>query len=71
MVGFDTHNNQNQESGDVKGKHYELLNEVSTAIEAFMKDLNDQSLGEDVVGLTYSEFGRKAKEKQQGEPFDW
>ncbi|TCP28343.1 putative secreted protein (Por secretion system target) [Tenacibaculum skagerrakense] len=60
--GFDTHDNQIQESRDVKGKHYELLNEVSSAVETFMKDLNEQSLGEDVVGLTYSEFGRKAKE---------
>ncbi|WP_075344362.1 DUF1501 domain-containing protein [Tenacibaculum agarivorans] len=60
--GFDTHNSQNQANGDVKGKHHELLTEVSTAIEAFVKDLNEQSLGDDVVGLTYSEFGRKAKE---------
>ena len=60
--GFDTHNNQNQDNGDIKGKHHDLLNEVSTAIEAFVKDLNEQSLSDDVVGLTYSEFGRKAKE---------
>ncbi len=60
--GFDTHNSQNEENGDIKGKHNNLLTEVSTAIEAFVKDLNEQSIGDDVVGLTYSEFGRKAKE---------
>ncbi len=60
--GFDTHNSQIETNGDIKGKHHELLTEVSTAIKAFVKDVNDQSLGDDIVGLTYSEFGRKAKE---------
>lgn len=60
--GFDTHNNQIQGQADIKGKHYDLLSEVSSAVTTFVKDLNEQSLGDDVVGLTYSEFGRKAKE---------
>lgn len=60
--GFDTHDNQNQDNGDVKGNHYDLLSTVSSAVETFVNDLNSQSLGDDVVGLTYSEFGRKAKE---------
>ncbi len=60
--GFDTHNSQIETNGDIKGKHHELLTEVSTAIESFVKDVNEQSLGDDIVGLTYSEFGRKAKE---------
>ncbi len=60
--GFDTHNSQNEENGNIKGKHNDLLSEVSSSIEAFVKDLNEQSIGENVVGLTYSEFGRKAKE---------
>ena len=38
------------------------MDELSTAIEAFMRDLNSDSLAEDVVGITISEFGRKAKE---------
>jgi uncharacterized protein (DUF1501 family) len=60
--GFDTHNSQNQGNGDVKGKHYNLLNTVSSSIKNFVDDLKTQNLGNDVVGLTYSEFGRKAKE---------
>lgn len=60
--GFDTHNSQSQASGDIQGKHNDLLTEVSTAVEAFMNDLTSQTLADDVVGLTYSEFGRKAKE---------
>ena len=60
--GFDTHDSQIETNGDVKGKHQELLSEVSSAITTFIKDVNEQSLGDDIVGLTYSEFGRKAKE---------
>lgn len=60
--GFDTHNNQNQASGDIEGKHYNLLKIVSDAVEVFMSDLTSQTIADDVVGLTFSEFGRKAKE---------
>ena len=62
LGGFDTHANQVQGAGDLQGRHYNLLDELSTAVEAFMRDLNSDSLGEDVVGITISEFGRKAKE---------
>jgi uncharacterized protein (DUF1501 family) len=60
--GFDTHNNQSQGANTIEGKHNELLAEVSGAIEAFFDDLESQTLADDVVGLTFSEFGRKAKE---------
>ena len=62
LGGFDTHNNQNQASGDILGDHYELMSELSEAIEAFMSDLNSDSLADDVLGITFSEFGRKAQE---------
>ena len=60
--GFDTHNKQNQADNDVNGKHTELLTELSGAVSAFIQDINSDSLGDDVVGLTFSEFGRKAKQ---------
>jgi uncharacterized protein (DUF1501 family) len=60
--GFDTHNSQNAESGNIGGKHTELLTELSAAVDAFMADINTDSVGDDVVGLTFSEFGRKAKQ---------
>ena len=60
--GFDTHNVQNQASGDINGRHTELLTELSGAVDAFMADINADSIGDDVVGLTFSEFGRKAKQ---------
>ncbi|MGB2415913.1 MAG: DUF1501 domain-containing protein [Flavobacteriaceae bacterium] len=62
LGGFDTHNNQNQASGDIQGDHYELMSQLSEAIEAFMSDLNSDSLADDVLGITFSEFGRKAQE---------
>jgi len=60
--GFDTHNQQNQADNDIQGKHTELLEELTSAVSAFMEDVNSDSLGDDVVGLTFSEFGRKAKQ---------
>ena len=60
--GFDTHNNQSQTAGSIEGKHNDLLIEVSEAIKSFVDDLDGQGLADDIVGLTFSEFGRKAKE---------
>ena len=62
ISGFDTHNNQNDGANSVEGTHNDLLTEVSGAIDAFFNDLDSQTLSDDVVGLTFSEFGRKAKE---------
>lgn len=62
ISGFDTHNAQVQGNGDVLGKHHELLTELSESMEVFMNDLENQNLADDVVGLTFSEFGRKAGE---------
>ena len=62
ISGFDTHNAQVQASGDVLGKHHALLTELSESMEAFHNDLESQNLGDDVVGVTFSEFGRKAAE---------
>ncbi len=62
ISGFDTHNAQVQSSGDVLGKHHNLLSQLSGAIESFTNDLNSQNLSDDVVGITFSEFGRKAAE---------
>jgi uncharacterized protein (DUF1501 family) len=62
LGGFDTHNAQNQSSGDILGTHNDLLNQLSEAVSSFMQDINADSIGEDIVGLTFSEFGRKAKE---------
>lgn len=60
--GFDTHNEQVETDGSVLGKHHTLLETVSQAVDAFMKDIESLGIADQVVGVTYSEFGRKARE---------
>lgn len=55
MGGFDTHANQ-------PGQHANLLNNLSSSIDAFYKDLALQGRENDVMLMTFSEFGRRAKE---------
>ena len=62
LNGFDTHFNQIQSANDIQGDHNELLTELNNAISSFMQDISSQGFQDDVVGLTFSEFGRKAKE---------
>ncbi len=56
--GFDTHAGQ----GGVTGPHANLWREVSGAVTAFYKDLAARGHGDRVCVLTFSEFGRRAKE---------
>ena len=62
LNGFDTHFNQIQSENDIQGDHNELLIELNNAVSSFMEDISAQGFQDDVVGLTFSEFGRKAKE---------
>ena len=62
LNGFDTHFSQVQSAGDLHGDHNNLLTELNNAISSFMDDISSQGFQDDVVGLTFSEFGRKAKE---------
>lgn len=57
--GFDTHANQVQAEGDVQGNHYELLRMVSESVEAFQDEMKLQNMEDSVVGMTFSEFGRR------------
>ncbi|MCE9532129.1 MAG: DUF1501 domain-containing protein [Planctomycetes bacterium] len=56
--GFDTHANQ----GGVQGAHANLLTQVSEAIAAFYKDLAARGHKDRLMVMTFSEFGRRAKE---------
>ena len=60
LGGFDTHDNQ-VDATVTQGRHADLLDELSSSIEAFQTDL--QMLGKDdiVAGCTFSEFGRRIK----------
>ncbi len=63
LGGFDTHDLQVASSATSHiGKHANLLKEISDAINSFITDLNNQNIGDDVVAVTFSEFGRKAAE---------
>lgn len=55
LDGFDTHATQ-------APAHTNLLGTVSGAITAFYKDLKARGQGERVLVMTFSEFGRRAKE---------
>lgn len=50
--GFDTHANQ-------VGQHANLLKMVADAIASFQLDIDRQGLAENVVVMTFSEFGRR------------
>lgn len=63
LGGFDTHNSQIQDTANTHlGSHASLLNQVSEGVKAFVNDLSAQNKGNDVVTLTFSEFGRKIAE---------
>lgn len=59
--GFDTHDNQVVEGDTKTGKHAGLLEELSTAMAAFQDDLQLLNIDEKVIGMTYSEFGRRIR----------
>jgi uncharacterized protein (DUF1501 family) len=63
LGGFDTHNSQVADTTTAHlGTHANLLKQIADAVNSFMTDLNNQNLAEDVVAVTFSEFGRKAGE---------
>lgn len=57
--GFDTHAEQVEQSDKTTGMHAQLLKQLDDAILAFQKDIDHHGLGDEVVGMTFSEFGRK------------
>ncbi|WP_046242490.1 DUF1501 domain-containing protein [Hymenobacter terrenus] len=62
LGGFDTHTRQVPVTGSTTtGVHANLLGKVSVAIEAFQDDLRRLNVQDRVVGMTFSEFGRRIK----------
>ena len=58
--GFDTHSVQ-VNADKITGTHANLLGRVSAAIKAFQDDLKFLGVEDRVVGMTFSEFGRRIK----------
>ena len=59
--GFDTHSNQVDATDTTKGNHANLLANLSDSIKAFQDDLQFLGISDKVLGMTYSEFGRRVK----------
>jgi uncharacterized protein (DUF1501 family) len=59
--GFDTHASQVNSTDTTTGTHATLLGRVSDAIKAFQDDLKFLEIEDRVVGVTFSEFGRRIK----------
>ncbi len=58
MDGFDTHSGQGGETGS----HANLLATLTGGLSAFYRDLAERGHGDRVCIMTFSEFGRRAKE---------
>ena len=59
--GFDTHSNQVNTTDTTTGTHANLMLRISDAIKAFMDDIKNLGIHDRVLGLTFSEFGRRIK----------
>ncbi len=63
MGGYDTHGSQIPPEGDItKGRHADLLRNLSDSLKTFYDDLDGMGLADKVVSCTFSEFGRCARE---------
>lgn len=58
--GFDTHANQVGATSVLDGSHAKLLKKLSDAMAAFQNDLKLQGTEDKVIGMTFSDFGRRA-----------
>jgi uncharacterized protein (DUF1501 family) len=61
LGGFDTHANQVTANSTMEGNHANLLRMLSEAVTIFQQDIELLGINERVVGMTFSEFGRRIK----------
>lgn len=59
LTGFDTHANQLQGGNGTPVPHGTLLQQVSVAIQAFLDDCKLLGIDHRILGMTFSEFGRR------------
>ena len=59
LGGFDTHNNQ-------VAQHTELMETLDAGLTAFYQDLEAHGKADDVLVLTWSEFGRRVQQNANG-----
>ena len=58
LGGFDTHDTQVEDSDHTKGNHAMLLKDLNDSVTAFIKNLDAMNKSDDVLTMTFSEFGR-------------
>lgn len=61
ITGFDNHSEQVDTTNHSAGTHATLLKQVSEAIYAFQMDCEGLNISDKVMGMTFSEFGRRIK----------
>jgi uncharacterized protein (DUF1501 family) len=61
LYGFDTHASQVVSGQPTNGMHAQLLGMLSQAMKAFQDDLQFLGIEDRVLGMTFSEFGRRVK----------
>jgi len=66
MGGFDTHARQTDATDTTMGTHARLLGKLSEAVNAFQDDLTYLQVSNRVVGMTFSEFGRRIQSNASG-----
>lgn len=59
--GFDTHKKQVNASDTSTGLHAKLMKDLSTSLQAFQRDMELMGTDDRVMGMTFSEFGRRIK----------
>ena len=64
--GFDTHAGQVVATDTATGAHANLLKVLSDSIAAFQSDMAGLEIEDRVIGMTYSEFGRRIKSNASG-----
>jgi len=62
LGGFDTHVQQISSHSPTRGHHALLLETLSAALRAFFEDLERMGRAQDVLIMTFSEFGRHPAE---------
>jgi uncharacterized protein (DUF1501 family) len=60
--GFDTHVNQVTAGTPIAGTHSQLMLRISDAIKNFQDDLRLLGVDDKVLGMTFSEFGRRVEQ---------
>ncbi len=61
LGGFDTHSAQVDSTDTTKGTQATLLTKLSVALSAFMDDITTLGVADRVIGMTFSEFGRRIR----------